>query len=127
MKNSIIAQTSEQWFNENNLTYRELSNIGDAHILLKVIIEGLITDIEKYKKNPKQKEFYIQKQSKLISSLIQVLSVLKFYLYHDYLIAANEEIINKLGQDDVIDGVIIKFLFNKNNKHFAYSNIGVGI
>ena len=48
MENNLIAQASENWFKKNNLTYQELSNIGDAHVLLEDIIDDLKNTLEKY-------------------------------------------------------------------------------
>ena len=127
MKNNIKVQASELWFKENDLTYQKLSNIGDANVILKVKVEELINDLEKYKRRPSPNEFYIKKQSYLISSLVEVLQIQKFYLYHDYLIDANEQIISILKNDNVLDGVNVKFLFNKNNQNFGRCTVGVGI
>jgi len=46
MKRNIIVQASEIWLKENNRTYQELSNIGDANILLNVIIEKLTNAVK---------------------------------------------------------------------------------
>ncbi len=112
--NNIIAQASDMWRQEHDLTYNELYNLANAKEMLEDIINYSISDLERYKLSSNPSSFYIEKQKKHISSLIKINDVLSFHLYHNYLIQANEAIMDILKRDNTVGIIRIDFIIDKN-------------
>lgn len=123
--NNMAVKASEMFMQENNLTYQEISKLSDVSVELTIIIEKLINDLEKYRQGAKANEFYIKKQSKLISDLINVTDLIKYYKFHDYLITANEQMLFYLKKDPNLKGFNVSFILDKSKIHMATIDVNI--
>ena len=111
---NIIAKASEMWMQNNNLTYQKLYVLGNTKEMLTNIIDKLISNLERYKLSANPSSFYIKNQTELIKSLIKVNNVQNYYLYHDYLIQANEAVMDILKRDNTVGIIRIDFIIDQN-------------